>query len=52
MHYRIIITKDAERHIDNILNYLCSTFDNLQDARELLSEIEYVYSNLEEMAEM
>lgn len=36
MYYRIIITKNIERHMDNILNYLCSTLDNWQAARGLL----------------
>ena len=52
MRYSIIITKNTERHIDNILNYLCSTFDNRQVERGLLFEIEHVYNNLEEMPEM
>ena len=52
MHYSIIITKNTERHIDNILNYLCNTLNNYQAARGLLSEIEHVYNNLEKMPEM
>lgn len=52
MDYSIIITKNVEQHIDNILNYLCSTLDNHQVARGLLSDIEHLYNNLEEMPEM
>lgn len=47
MDYSIIITKNVEQHIDNILNYLCSTLDNHQVVRGLLSDFEHVYNNLE-----
>lgn len=52
MQYKLIITERAEKLLDNIINYLVNKLKNPQAAGNLLTEIEYVYDNLEYNPEM
>lgn len=47
MKYKLITTVNAEELLDNIMKYLVNKLKNLQAASNLLDEIEYIYSNLE-----
>jgi hypothetical protein len=47
MEYKLILTKRAEKLLDNILNYIIHKLKNEQAAGNLLTEIEHVYYNLE-----
>ncbi len=51
MGYRLIISERAEKHIDNIINYVVNTLKNPGAARSILSDIEEAYEKLEYMAE-
>lgn len=48
MKYKLIITERAEELLDQIFYYIINNLKNLQAARNLMNEIEYVYDNLED----
>lgn len=51
MAYKLVISERAERHIDNIIDYVVNTLKNPGAARAILSDIEEVYDKLEYMAD-
>lgn len=48
MDYRLIITKQAERMLDRLINYLLYRIKNQQAAMHLFDSIERLYQRLEE----
>ena len=51
MGYKLVISERAERHIDNIIDYVINTLKNPGAARSILSDIEVAYDKLEYMAD-
>ena len=51
MGYKLIISERAERHIDNIIDYVVNTLKNPGAAKAILSDIEEAYDKLEYMAD-
>lgn len=47
MNYKLVITERAEELLDHILSYIVNKLKNPQAAKNLISEIDKVYSNLE-----
>ncbi len=52
MHYSLIITQNAEKLLDNILNYILHKLHNPQAAGGLIAAIDVVYSNVENNPKM
>lgn len=52
MGYKLIISERAERHIDNIIDYVVDTLKNPGAAKAILSDIEEAYDKLEYMADV
>ena len=51
MRYKLIITEQADSHLDNIINYILTAFHNQQAATSILDDVAKAYSILEEMPE-
>jgi len=47
MAYKLVISERAERHIDNIIDYVVNILKNPGAARAILSDIEEAYDKLE-----
>ncbi|MFV0362651.1 MAG: type II toxin-antitoxin system RelE/ParE family toxin [Suipraeoptans sp.] len=46
MDYRLIITREAEKQLDEIIDYICVKLNNNEAAMMLLDNIDKIYQNL------
>ena len=47
MAYKLIVTEEMEKLLDNCVNYILRKFKNEQAASHLLDEVERIYKDLE-----
>lgn len=52
MAYKLVISKNANENIDNIIDYVVNNLYDLQAARLILDDIETAYKKLEDSAEI
>ncbi len=52
MGYKLIISKEANKHLDDIINYIAVGLSNPQAAKALIDEIEIAYRKLEKYPEV
>ena len=50
MDYKIVVTEQAEKHLDKIVNYIIEQLKNNAAAISILDDVEETYNRLEKIA--